>query len=204
MNQNQPKAPTLGEQIEALHIWHNAVLLCQKESAAAIAAAGNARIAELEAWNRALTDKVNGYVIANARLAERAEKAEAEVVALHSEIDGLHKRLSAPVGAEPDVWRVSDGEGGYFYHDSEPSQELFDWYRQRGREFEKLFDGYAISTLQARLAAAEGDAERYKWLRDVGTKTWVPLQQQWRVESPPDCDRIIDAARSADTGEGKN
>jgi hypothetical protein len=54
--------------------------------------------------------------------------------------------------------------------------------------------------VQARLAAAEGDAERYRWLRDVGTKTWVPLQQQWRVESPSDCDRIIDAARHQ-TGE---
>ena len=48
-----------------------------------------------------------------------------------------------------------------------------------------------IDRLAARLAEAQKDAERYRWLRDIGSETWVPFQQQWCM-SATSCDNAVD------------
>jgi len=57
---------------------------------------------------------------------------------------------------------------------------------------------YSWWNLERELAEAQKDAERYRWLRDVGNKTWVDFCRQWRM-SPEQCNETIDAARK---GEG--
>ena len=47
--------------------------------------------------------------------------------------------------------------------------------------------------LKAELAEAKKDAERYRWMRDVGCATYKTLQTQWRM-SPKQCDAAIDEA----------
>lgn len=37
------------------------------------------------------------------------------------------------------------------------------------------------------------DARRYRWLRDEGSLTWIPFQNQWRMRADG-CDAAIDAA----------
>ena len=51
-----------------------------------------------------------------------------------------------------------------------------------------------IADLTAKLAEAERDAERYRWLRDKGGATWVPFVDQWRMPAHR-CDSQVDAAR---------
>lgn len=36
------------------------------------------------------------------------------------------------------------------------------------------------------------DAERYRWLRDTGSNTWVPFTEQWKMDAKH-CDAAIDA-----------
>ena len=54
-------------------------------------------------------------------------------------------------------------------------------------------DGALITGLKAELAEAKKDAERYRWMRDVGCATYKTLQTQWRM-SPKQCDAAIDEA----------
>ena len=48
-----------------------------------------------------------------------------------------------------------------------------------------------LERLRAENDALRKDAERYKWIRDVGTRTYPPLIEQWRL-SGEDPDTIID------------
>lgn len=41
------------------------------------------------------------------------------------------------------------------------------------------------------LAALRKDAERYRWLRDVGSVTWIPFRSAWQM-SASQCDDAID------------
>lgn len=53
--------------------------------------------------------------------------------------------------------------------------------------------------LQARLEAAEIDAERYRWLRDKGDSTWVSMAKRPGVRGPEQVDTAIDAALAIHT-----
>jgi hypothetical protein len=46
----------------------------------------------------------------------------------------------------------------------------------------------------AELAALRKDAERYRWLRDVGDETWVPMGKRPSVNFTHEIDQAIDAA----------
>ena len=48
----------------------------------------------------------------------------------------------------------------------------------------------AASTLRE-LEALRKDAERYRWLRDKGSNTWVPFTGQWKMDAEH-CDAAID------------
>jgi hypothetical protein len=50
--------------------------------------------------------------------------------------------------------------------------------------------------LRAELAEAKKDAERYRWLRDVGDAVWKPLGKRYMDSCalPSDVDSAIDAA----------
>jgi hypothetical protein len=52
-----------------------------------------------------------------------------------------------------------------------------------------------IADLLARLRAAEADAERYRWMRDVGDETWRPMAARV-AEGAQGIDAAIDAARN--------
>ena len=68
-----------------------------------------------------------------------------------------------------------------------------------------------ITRLQRELAQARQDAERYRWLRDVGDSTWCPLLEHSRLafphvpvnELPSMIDEIISAAIDAAMKEEK-
>lgn len=44
---------------------------------------------------------------------------------------------------------------------------------------------------EARQAAIERDAARYRWLRDCGSSTWVAFRHQWKM-SASECDAAVD------------
>lgn len=44
---------------------------------------------------------------------------------------------------------------------------------------------------EARQAALEKDAARYRWLRDVGSLTWISFRSAWRMDAAQ-CDAAID------------
>ena len=46
-------------------------------------------------------------------------------------------------------------------------------------------------TLRADVAALRKDAERYRWLRDKGSNTWVPFTGQWKMDAEH-CNAAID------------
>ena len=48
-----------------------------------------------------------------------------------------------------------------------------------------------IARLHAINEALRKDAERYRWLRDVGSLTWIPFRSQWRMDAVL-CDATID------------
>ena len=61
-------------------------------------------------------------------------------------------------------------------------------------DFDKLADegmGSDAAILSTKDAKARTDAERYRWLRDIGSKTWSPLAEQWRLTAVQ-CDAAID------------
>lgn len=45
--------------------------------------------------------------------------------------------------------------------------------------------------LRADVAALRKDAERYRWLRDKGSNTWVPFTGQWKMDAEH-CNAAID------------
>jgi len=49
--------------------------------------------------------------------------------------------------------------------------------------------------LERELQEARKDAERYRWLRDVGNDTWIPLGKRPGVSFTHETDAAIDAAR---------
>lgn len=53
----------------------------------------------------------------------------------------------------------------------------------------------AVERLNARLAAAEKDASRYRWLRDKANPSWV--EHTWHAVSPQETDAEVDAAIAA-------
>jgi hypothetical protein len=56
---------------------------------------------------------------------------------------------------EPVAWRITDGEGGYTYHENEPDQLNKDWTAKYGRKFEPM-----LTTDQAAAMVASAIAER--------------------------------------------
>ena len=50
-----------------------------------------------------------------------------------------------------------------------------------------------LASAQAALREAQKDAERYRWLRDVGDSTWKPMRE--RGITAAECDAAIDAAK---------
>lgn len=52
----------------------------------------------------------------------------------------------------------------------------------------------AMRALVPRLRARAQDATRYRWLRDVGDRTWLPLLARDKVKSRKQVDAAIDAA----------
>jgi len=48
-----------------------------------------------------------------------------------------------------------------------------------------------IAGLEAEIERLRKDAERYRWLRDVSTETWMSFQLQWRMPAI-NCDAVID------------
>lgn len=57
--------------------------------------------------------------------------------------------------------------------------------------------------VSSKLVGDERDAERYKWLRDVGDATWTPLRERYGYKSAPEVvDAAIDAAMRQ-SGEAK-
>ena len=44
---------------------------------------------------------------------------------------------------------------------------------------------------QAEIDALRKDAERYRWLRDKGSATWMPFTRQWDMNAEH-CDAAID------------
>lgn len=44
---------------------------------------------------------------------------------------------------------------------------------------------------EARQAALEKDAARYRWLRDKGSDTWAPFTGKWEMDAQH-CDAAID------------
>lgn len=48
-----------------------------------------------------------------------------------------------------------------------------------------------LEALHAELLAGCKDAERYRWLRDKGSNTWVPFTGQWKIDAEH-CDAAID------------
>jgi hypothetical protein len=181
-------------------------------AAADTIAAQAARIAELEAINSGLVDKSNAYLIENARMTERVAELEAEQALRRksgSASDRLHN-LCEGIAADADgsewsreEWAAVDAEGN----------------RLRAE----------VSTLQARLAAAEHWAKHAMLMRSTqnvellgilrgdavtpaqpttaeGLTRWalcpetgVPCSSCPTRGVP--CQAGIDAARSADTGE---
>jgi len=55
-----------------------------------------------------------------------------------------------------------------------------------------------VDRLRAEVAECKKDAERYRWLRDVGDANWLPIAK--RGITAKECDAAIDAALG---GEGK-
>lgn len=51
--------------------------------------------------------------------------------------------------------------------------------------------GHQINALQSEVAALRMEAERYRWLRDKGSNTWVPFIGQWKMDAEH-CDAAID------------
>jgi hypothetical protein len=51
--------------------------------------------------------------------------------------------------------------------------------------------------LRAAIEALQADARRYRWLRDIGDKTWVPLRARY-CRGPMSVDQDIDAAMALD------
>lgn len=47
------------------------------------------------------------------------------------------------------------------------------------------------SAQEAEIDALRKDAERYRWLRDKGSNTWVPFTGQWKMDAEH-CDAAID------------
>jgi hypothetical protein len=45
------------------------------------------------------------------------------------------------------------------------------------------------------------DAARYRWLRDIGSSTWVPFKSLWHF-SPANCDAAIDSEMSLQAAHG--
>ena len=65
-------------------------------------------------------------------------------------------------------------------------------------EFLAACDPQTILSLLDRLQAAErdaADARRYRWLRDHGDATWIPLAKRFKASA--ELDAYIDAARGA-------
>lgn len=82
----------------------------------------------------------------------------------------------------------------------------------RGWSYQPLFDESRkiereLSDLRAKLAAAEKDAERYRWLRDRPSNNRVPHVTQWAATDLPHyrdvgMDTAIDAAIEKERGNG--
>lgn len=54
--------------------------------------------------------------------------------------------------------------------------------------------GACHASLCDELAELRKDAERYRWLRDVGDETWVPMGKRPGVNFTHEIDQAIDAA----------
>jgi hypothetical protein len=48
-----------------------------------------------------------------------------------------------------------------------------------------------VTELERENAVLRKDADRYRWLRDGGSTTWIPLQEAWRM-SADSCNAVID------------
>lgn len=57
-----------------------------------------------------------------------------------------------------------------------------------------------IRSLKAERDALKGDAERYRWLRDIGDETWPPFSKRAGCTGPL-IDKAIDAAIRASEGD---
>ncbi len=66
-------------------------------------------------------------------------------------------------------------------------------YKTFMAEAEKLDpEGFAKARAErAELESLRKDAERYRWLRDKGSNTWVPFTGQWKMDAEH-CDAAID------------
>ena len=67
-------------------------------------------------------------------------------------------------------------------------------YAEFMAEAEK-FDPEGFAKARAERAESDAprkDAERYRWLRDAGSLTWVPFRSQWKMDATQ-CDAAIDA-----------
>lgn len=82
---------------------------------------------------------------------------------------------------------------------SAPQQEPFLWFNpsERPPNLSTSNKGNGWIPLYAAAPAASDvarDALRYRWLRDIGDGTWIPLSNAWLCNKAARVDEIIDAA----------
>lgn len=161
-----------------------------------------------ECASKHVREKCNALWQAATRAAapQSAEPAptDAEWEAEHLRLVRSYGKVCWVAGAGGDAiacLAISDALGAVRAHLSTRPQQADDGYRAVWLEQVALNQKLcaAINSQQAPTEADRLDAERYRWLRDVGDSTWASMGSRV-VGGGPVIDKAIDAAMSAQAG----
>lgn len=153
---------------------------------------------------------------------ERFLALERDLAAARAEVDWLKDFLSDPVKKLYNICRAMEEPDGpraftteereLFIGENERQAKEITLLHQRIAQITKKSTG-AIKVAESRLAEAEKDAERYRWLRDeLNGDTWLMHSLAWIAPasadeesciSPEELDVAVDSALSAARREGE-